>query len=86
MPTVYRETTYEKNEIAKRDKIFIKKKDEENLGIKHLLGHTFNLPYSDSGLAISKSTYKLNKLQDVRLKTKQNKTKQNKTKIINKLN
>ena len=64
--------------MARRDKIFIKKKDEENLGIKHLLGHTFNLPYSDSGLAISKSTYRLNQLQDV--KKKKNK------KLLNKLN
>lgn len=44
---------------------FVKSKDSEKIGIKHFLGHANNLPYSDCGLAISRSSYNLNKLQDV---------------------
>ena len=48
-----------------KERRFVKGKESEKLGIKHFLGHTKNLPYADSGLAISKSSYNLNKLQDV---------------------
>lgn len=40
------------------------KQEAEALGLKHYLGHTKNLPYTDSGLAISKSSLALNQLQD----------------------
>ena len=42
----------------------VSKSESEALGLKHYLGHTRNLPYSDCGLAISKSSLSLNHLQD----------------------
>ncbi|KRX00170.1 hypothetical protein PPERSA_10669 [Pseudocohnilembus persalinus] len=49
--------------IDKRQ-LYVGKVDSESLGLKHYLGHTKNLPKADSGLAISKSSLALNKLQD----------------------
>lgn len=45
--------------IHKR-RYFVSPQDSEALGLKHYLGHTQNLPYSDCGLAISKSSLALN--------------------------
>jgi hypothetical protein len=45
----------------------VSRSEAESLGIKHLLGHTVNLPYSDAGLAISKSSLGLNRLSDVEI-------------------
>ena len=62
---IFREETADRDKISLKQRRFIKGKESENLGLKHFLGHTKNLPYSDCGLAISKSSYSLNKLQDV---------------------
>lgn len=47
-----------------KKQLYVGKVDSESLGLKHYLGHTKNLPKADSGLAISKSSLALNKLQD----------------------
>lgn len=62
---IYREEIEDDENILLRERRFIKAKEGEKLGLKHFLGHTKNLPYNDCGLAISKSSYSLNKLQDV---------------------
>lgn len=64
---VFHETISDKTKMVQKERLFISKKEEEHLGLKHFLGHTKNLPFSDSGLAVSKSSYQLNKLQDVKL-------------------
>jgi len=62
---VFHEEICDKEKVFQKERIYIKAKESEKLGLKHFLGHTKNLPYADCGLAISKSSYNLNKLQDV---------------------
>lgn len=64
-PEIFREEIQDEDKILVKKKRFVRSKEAENLGLKHFLGHTRNLPYTDCGLAISKSSYNLNKLQDV---------------------
>lgn len=65
LPVVYHEELTDKEKVFQKERRYIKAKESEKLGLKHFLGHTKNLPYADCGLAISKSSYSLNKLQDV---------------------
>ena len=72
----------DKSKTLSRTKIQVNKSEGELLGLKHFLGHVENLPYSDSGLALSKSSYRLNKLQDVQKKKEMRITKRIKTLYI----
>ncbi|KAM3138297.1 hypothetical protein pb186bvf_009573 [Paramecium bursaria] len=64
LPKVIKVEIKDKDNMIKRKKLFIPKDSAEALGLKHYLGHVNNLPHSDQGLAISKSSLELNKLQD----------------------
>ncbi|KAL4464086.1 hypothetical protein ABPG74_006023 [Tetrahymena malaccensis] len=65
LPKIVEVTIQEKNsQYIKKKKKFVSRQEAEALGLKHYLGHTKNLPYSDCGLAISKSSLALNQLQD----------------------
>lgn len=55
-------TLTDKDRLIKKRTHYVSKNDAEALGLKHYLGHTKNLPYSDCGLAISKSSLALNNL------------------------
>ncbi|CAD8065809.1 unnamed protein product [Paramecium primaurelia] len=64
LPTIIKVQVNDKDNMIKKTKYLIPKEQAESLGLKHYLGHAKNLPFSDQGLAISKSSLELNKLQD----------------------
>ena len=43
-----------------RTRYLVSKSETESLGLKHYLGNVNHLPFSDEGLAISKSSFILN--------------------------
>ncbi|EGR27085.1 hypothetical protein IMG5_202020 [Ichthyophthirius multifiliis] len=64
LPKITQIILKDKQGFLTQKKGIVNKQEAEALGLKHYLGHTKNLPYSDCGLAISKSSLALNQLQD----------------------
>lgn len=64
LPKIKCQILTDKERYIKKRRYFVSKSDAESIGIKHFLGHTKNLPKSEYGLAISKSSLQLNKLSD----------------------
>ena len=67
MPKVKEETYRDKTNTFRfrRVKAVDQSTKHEMIGYKHFLGHLTYIPDSRSGLALSKSSFALNRLQDV---------------------
>ena len=60
-----RHSLHNKDRSIRRKKYVASKKAIEAVGTKNYFGHTKNLPFSQKGFMVSKSSINLNKLQDV---------------------